>query len=136
MADPIYSNERADFRKANPGLNTTQRSWSNYAGSNPVYRKTGTDFYINSPLYSSIQNMQNIASTKEVGQISNDMKPAQTPINEGGRLYGSSKLGQLQNTESQWDKLKRESALKRGMESMQNAKPVTAPMTYGGGTMA
>jgi hypothetical protein len=40
-----YSSSRADFRKANPGVNTTQRSWDNYEGDRPVKSRQGTDFY-------------------------------------------------------------------------------------------
>jgi hypothetical protein len=59
-----YSNDRATFRKNNPGVNTTQRSWDNYVdpqtgvagqttqrswdnyvGEKPIKRYKGTDFY-------------------------------------------------------------------------------------------
>ena len=39
------SNRRA--RRERP--NTTQRSWSNYSGDNPIKRRRGTDFYEDSP---------------------------------------------------------------------------------------
>jgi hypothetical protein len=43
-----YSNDRAEWRKANPGVNKTQRSWSNYEGDRPQSGWAGTDMYRNS----------------------------------------------------------------------------------------
>jgi hypothetical protein len=40
-----YSNDRAMFRKNNPGVNTTQRSWDNYEGDRPVRGRQYSDFY-------------------------------------------------------------------------------------------
>lgn len=51
MAASQYSNVRAQARRDNPGANTTQRSWSNYAGDRPIKSKIGSSFYEDSELY-------------------------------------------------------------------------------------
>lgn len=91
-----------------PRPNTTQRSWSNYVGNRPIESRRGTDFYRDSPLYGA----GSLMSAKT--DVEPDTAPSVAP------------------EESAWEKLQRESALKRGMKSMQNAKPITAPVTYGG----
>lgn len=40
-----YTNYGAERRKANPGVNLTQRSWSNYEGDSPYRSWVGTDMY-------------------------------------------------------------------------------------------
>lgn len=40
-----YSNDSAERRRANPGVNTTQRSWSNYEGDRPQSGWAYTDAY-------------------------------------------------------------------------------------------
>lgn len=47
---PSRSEERRRARAE--GTQTTQRSWSNYSGPNPIRRRRGTDFYEDSPIYS------------------------------------------------------------------------------------
>ena len=40
-----YSNARAAARRANPGANTTQRSWDNYSGKKPIKSWAKKGFY-------------------------------------------------------------------------------------------
>jgi hypothetical protein len=46
-----YSNARSEARKLNPGVNTTQRSWSDYEGDKPIKSKVGSSFYGDSEKY-------------------------------------------------------------------------------------
>lgn len=105
--------------------NTTQRSWSNYVGNRPIESRRGTDFYRDSPLYgaggSMSENtdaMRKLIRSRREKEAEPDTAPSVVP------------------EESALEKLQRESALRRGMRSMQNAKPITAPVAYGGGMMA
>lgn len=126
-----YSNSRAEWRKANPGVNITQRSWSNYEGDNPYKFWVGSKLYRDSSKYGS------------GGSGSGDQTPTMDrPTETGGKSIGESEFERLQREvaerkkkpeeKSQWEKLQEESALKRGMRSMQGNAPI-----YGmGGTMA
>lgn len=105
MAASQYSNARAQARQANPGVNTTQRSWSNYAGDRPIKNFVGSSFYEDSELYGPADD----SSAMSVAQ----MPPTvDTPAVE-------------KEGESQWEKLQRKSALRKGMEAMRGQKPVS-----------
>ena len=103
MAASQYSNARAQARQANPRVNTTQRSWSNYAGDRPIKSNVGSSFYRNSELY---------------GPVGGDSATPEAQMPPTGAVPS------VEEKESKWEKLQRESALRKGMEAMRSQKPM------------
>ncbi len=137
-----YSNARAEARKANPEVNTTQRSWSNYEGDTPNRSWVGSKAYQDSSRYgfggSDLGRFRG-GNTTQRSRDSNAGRDKVKPGNENqtqSSLPKDSQWKQLQdrakanklapNKESQWEKLRRESALREGMRSMreQSTNPV------------
>lgn len=123
----------AEERKSN----TTQRSWSNYEGPKPYRDKVGTDFYYESRQYSP-QASPGANTTQR--SWSNYQSPVAAVGDSQPSAVGAaaSKFQQLQDEvkarktsalseESDFDRLQRESALKRGMRSLKNTAPSTTP---------
>ena len=123
----------AEERKSN----TTQRSWSNYEGPKPYRDKVGTDFYYASGQYSP-QASPGANTTQR--SWSNYQSPVAAVEDAQPSAVGAaaSKFQQLQDEakarktsalseESDWEKLRRETALKRGMRILKNTTPSTTP---------
>ena len=117
--------------------NVTQRSWSNYEGPKPYRDKVGTDFYYASGQYSP-QASPGANTTQR--SWSNYQSPVAAVGDSQPSAVGAaaSKFQQLQDEakarktsalseESDFDRLQRESALKRGMRSLKNTAPSTTP---------
>jgi hypothetical protein len=117
--------------------NVTQRSWSNYEGPKPYRDKVGTDFYYASRQYSP-QASPGVNTTQR--SWSNYQSPGAAAAGDSQPTAvgtAASKFQQLQDgvkarktsalsEESDFDRLQRESALKRGMRSLKNT---TTPNT-------
>ena len=111
--------------------NVTQRSWSNYEGPKPYRDKVGTDFYYESRQYSP-QASPGANTTQR--SWSNYQSPGAAAVGDSQPSAvgtAASKFQQLQDEakarktsalseESDFDRLRRESALKRGMRSLKN----------------
>lgn len=133
----------AEERKNRSGAgNTIQRSWSNYEGPKPYRDKVGTDFYYASGQYSP-QASPGANTTQR--SWSNYQSPVEGVGDSQPSAVGTaaSKFQQLQDEakarktsalseESDFDRLQRESALKRGMRSLKNT---TTPTPDVGGSI-
>ena len=118
--------------------NVTQRSWSNYEGPKPYRDKVGTDFYYESRQYSP-QASPGANTTQR--SWSNYQSPGAAAVGDSQPSAvgtAASKFQQLQDEakarktsalseESDFDRLQRESALKRGMRSLKNTAPSNTP---------
>lgn len=92
--------------------NTTQRSWSNYVGENPIKRRVGTDFYGDSPRYG-------VGAPGAAG-IENDMPAAPMPMGfPPAKGPEDEETGTTATTGTVGAKPKTGSALQRGMQMMQ-----------------
>jgi hypothetical protein len=131
-----------------PKGNVTQRSWSNYEGPKPYQDKVGTDFYYASRQYSpqaspganttqrSWSNYQSPVGAAAMG----DSQPSAvgTAASKFQQLQDEAKARKTSalSEESDFDRLQRESALKRGMRSLKNTAPSATPAVDGGSMLS
>jgi hypothetical protein len=120
--------------------NTTQRSWSNYEGPKPYRDKVGTDFYYGSRQYSPQANPGANTTQRSWSNYQSPLEGVEDSLQQQPSMVSAaaSKFQQLQDEakarkdaaaseESDFDRLQRESALKRGMRSLKNTSPSTTP---------
>jgi hypothetical protein len=88
--------------------NTTQRSWSNYEGDNPIKR------WVGKPSYGPGARSYTDSSKFGPGSTWTERKKEEEELPEGYEI--DPKTGERRRKESSWEKLQRESALKRGMD--------------------
>ena len=93
--------------------NTTQRSWSDYVGNNPIKSKQGTGFYADSARYNPGAAFEPPGGKPPVNE---PVKPA----------VKDTMIGRQDDEESNWEKLQRESALKRSMRAIQEGSQITS----------
>jgi hypothetical protein len=96
--------------------NTTQRSWDNYVGDKPIESLKKKGFYSESPRYSSGGDDSYVPEGYERDPMTGKLKKKRS-VKE--ILEDKPKKG-----ESSWEKLQRESALKRGMDEVKKSKRV------------
>lgn len=116
-----YSNKLAEARKANPRVNTTQRSWSDYQGNKPIRGWVGTDAYKDS--------WKNSASVSQGGWIDKQPNDEGMTTSMNGAAASEApppslrdRWNRMQKEESEWEKMQRESRLRK---AMQNIAPLT-----------
>jgi hypothetical protein len=125
-----------------PKGNVTQRSWSNYEGPKPYQDKVGTDFYYASRQYSPQASPGENTTQRSWNNYQSPGAAAMGDSQPSAVGTAASKFQQLQDEakarkdaelseESDFDRLQRESALKRGMRSLKN----TTPSAVDGGSM-
>lgn len=106
--------------------NTRQRSWSNYVGDRPIESRLGTDFYGDSSRYGP--------KADEIEEESDAPRtaPASEPSVSGDSDYERMRnrinaRKERQNRQlSDYDKLQRDSSLRRGMNSLRDSTPVSS----------
>ena len=106
--------------------NTTQRSWDNYEGDNPIKR------WVGKPSYGSGAQSYTGSSKYGPGSTWTERDKEEEDLPEGyeidpktgKRRRKESSWEKLQKRESSWEKLQRESALKRGMDEVKKSKRV------------
>jgi hypothetical protein len=96
--------------------NTTQRSWDNYVGDNPIESRKKKGFYSESQRHSLDGDDDYVPEGYERDPITGKLKKKKS-VKE--ILDDKPKKG-----ESSWEKLQRESALKRGMDEVKKSKRV------------
>ena len=115
----------AEERKSN----TTQRSWSNYEGPKPYQDKVGTDFYYQSGRYSPQASPGTNTTQRSRSNYQSPVAAVGTAASKFQQLQDEAKARKTSalSEESDFDRLQRESALKRGMRSLKNTSPSTTP---------
>ena len=96
--------------------NTTQRSWSNYEGDNPIKR------WVGKPSYGPEAQSYTDSSKYGPGSTWTEPKKEEEELPDGYEI--DPKTGKRRRKESSWEKLQRESALKRGMDEVKKSKRV------------
>lgn len=103
MAASQYSNARAQARQANPRVNTTQRSWSDYVGDRPIKNFVGSSFYEDSELYGprgeGSSSSEEEAAASPAPAVSGLQSPAERTQDFDQRW------NEIQDRETEWDKM-------------------------------
>lgn len=104
--------------------NTRQRSWSNYVGDRPIESRRGTEFYGDSPRYGPRDEdteQEEYASGPSSAVGSSDIGTSDWQrLQDRAKARRDISTGQL----SDWEQLQRDSALRKGMNSLRGSRVV------------